>query len=338
MRTCSLAIIAMLIVVGSPANGQQRFDYVAVDVPCPAAAPTLCPGGIAPQTAVNGIDAGGDLVGTYIDGAKRQHGFVMKNGRYTTLDVPGSFAGVPGTLPTVANGINAAGDVVGTYRVPVDDTAPFDSPAYCPAAHPAACVKGFIYRNGEFDRLLYPGHPGAVPQRISPNGDVYGCLHDLDTGMSMYGAIWRRDGSVASLMPGGGELNDLTADVSMSMNNGATPGGRVVVGLFTDAVRRRGFIVQDGVFNPYDVPGATIKQTAIWDVNPRGQFVGTYVDETGRHGFLQHPDGSAPVQVDVPGQANTIVMGINASGILVGTYTIGPATHGFIAVPIQDEQ
>ena len=37
--------------------------------------------------------------------------------------------------------------------------------------------------------------------------------------------------------------------MSMSMNNGATPGGRVVVGLFTDAVQRRGFIVREGVFS-----------------------------------------------------------------------------------------
>jgi hypothetical protein len=323
---------------GAPAYGQQRFDFVAVDVPCAASAPTFCAGGLAPQTAVNGINAGGDIVGMYIDGATRQHGFVMKNGRYRTLDVPGSFAGVSGTLPTVANGINPAGDIVGTYRVPFNDAAPFDSPLYCPTGRPAACVKGFIYRDGQFERLLFPGHPGAIPQRITPNGEVYGCLHDLDTGMSMYGAIWYRDGSVASLMAAGGELSDPTVDVSMSMNNGATPGGRVIVGLFNDAVRRRGFIVQEGVFYAYDVPSPTVTLTAIWDINPRGQFVGTYADGTGRHGFLQNPDGSAPVQVDVTGQTNTVVVGINPSGVIVGTYTIGSATHGFIGVPIQDEQ
>ena len=338
MRACSFGIIAISILAGGPAYGQQLFDYGAVDVPCAASAPTLCAGGVAPQTAVNGINAAGDIVGTYVDGAKHQHGFVMKNGRYTTLDVPGTFGGVSGTLPTVANGINPDGDIVGTYTVPFNDSEPFDSPLYCPTAHPAACVKGFIYRHGEFDRLLFPGHPGAVPQRISPNGDVYGCLHHLDTGMSMHGAIWYRDGSVASLTTAGGELSDPTVDVSMSMNNGATPGGHVIVGLFNDAVRRHGFIVQDGVFYPYDVPSATIKLTAIWDINPRGQFVGTYVDGTGRHGFLQNPDGSAPVQVDVIGQTNTVVMGINPSGVIVDTYTIGSATHGFIGVPIPNEQ
>ena len=338
MRACSFGFLALLILAGSPAYGQQLFDYRAVDVPCATGAPTFCTDGIALQTAVNGINADGDIVGSYIDGANRQHGFVMKNGQYTTLDVPGSFGGVSGTLPTVANGINPSGDIVGTYRVPFDNTAPSDSPLYCPTAHPAACVKGFIYRHGEFDRLLFPGHPAAVPQRITPKGDVYGCLHDLDTGMSMYGAVWYRDGSVASLMMAGGELSDLTVDVSMSMNNGATPGGRVIVGLFNDDVRRHGFIVQDGVFYPYDVPSATIALTAIWDINPRGQFVGTYVDGTGRHGFLQNPDGSAPVQIDVTGRMNTNVIGINPSGVIVGTYTIGSATHGFIGVPIQDEQ
>lgn len=338
MRECTFGIIAISILAGGPAYGQQLFDYGAVDVPCAAGAPSFCPGGIASQTAVNGINAAGDIVGWYVDGAKHQHGFVMKNGQYTTLDVPGSFGGVAGTLPTVANGINPAGDIVGTYTVPFDDSAPFDSPFYCPTAHPAACVKGFIYRHGEFNRLLFPGHPGAVPQRISPHGDVYGCFHDLDTGMSMYGAIWYRDGSGASLTAAGGELSDLTVDVPMSMNNGATPGGRVTIGVFNDGVRRHGFIVQDGVFYPYDVPSATIRLTAVWDINPRGQFVGTYVDASGRHGFLQNPDGSAPIHIDVTGQTNTVVLGINPSGVIVGTYTIGSATHGFIGVPIQNEQ
>jgi len=339
MRAYTLGFLAISILVAGRAYAQLPFDYQAVDVPCDVGAPTFCPGGVAPQTAVNGINAAGDIVGSYIDGAKHQHGFVRKNGRYASLDVPAGVLGnFLGTLPTVANGINPAGDIVGTFVVPVNEDS--DSPFYCPAAarQQAACVKGFIYSHGEFTPLLFPGHPGAVPQRITPNGDVYGCLHDLDTGMSMHGAIWYHDGTYASLTTGGGELADASVDVPMSMNNGATPKGRVVVGLFTDAVRRHGYIVQDGAFYPYDVPSATIKLTAIWDMNPRGQFVGTYVDATGRHGFLQNPDGSAPLQVDVTGETNTIVLGINPNGVIVGTYTIGAATHGFIGVPIQDQQ
>jgi hypothetical protein len=152
----------------------------------------------------------------------------------------------------------------------------------------------------------------------------------------MYGAIWYHNGDLANLTMGGGELMDPTMGMTMSMNNGATPGGRVIVGLFNDAVRRHGFVVQDGEFQAYDVPSSTIRLTAIWDINPRGQFVGTYVDATGRHGFLQNPDGSAPNQIDaIAGQPGTTVFGINPNGVIVGTYTIGSAVHGFIGVPSQ---
>lgn len=337
MWKCSFVLGAVVLVAGQ-AQGQP-FDYHAVDVPCSAEAPSLCPNGVAVQTAVNGINAAGDIVGSYVDGAGRQHGFMTQNGQFMTIDVPGWFAGVTGTLPTSPNGINPSGEVVGSYTAPFSTEPSIDSPNYCPVAHPAACIKGFVYRHGEFQRLLFAGHPGAIPQRITPNGDIYGCLHDLDTGMSMYGAIWYHDGRVASLQPGGGELTDPTMDMAMSMNNGATPGGGVVVGLFNDAVRRHGFVAQNGAFAPYDVPSPTIRLTAIWDINPRGQFVGTYVDATGRHGFVQHPDGSAPIQVDaVPGQPGTTVFGINPNGVIVGTYTIGAAVHGFIGVPSVSRQ
>ena len=85
MRTCMLGFLAVSILVGGRAYGQQPFDYHPVDVPCADGAPTFCPGGIAPQTAVNGINAAGDIVGWYIDGANHQHGFVRRSGRYTTL-------------------------------------------------------------------------------------------------------------------------------------------------------------------------------------------------------------------------------------------------------------
>jgi hypothetical protein len=33
-------------------------------------------------------------------------------------------------------------------------------------------------------------HPGAIAQRITADGDIYGCVHDHDLGPSMYGAAW----------------------------------------------------------------------------------------------------------------------------------------------------
>jgi hypothetical protein len=329
-----LALTVAALLVGQPGFAQTYNDFTLIDVPCASGAPTFCPDGVAVQTVVNGINARGDIVGLFVDGTRRQHGFVRTAGRYVTIDVPGELAGVNGiTFPTTVNGINPAGELVGSYTVTVtNESAPLDSPAYCPAASPAACIKGFLYRQGRFYSVLYPNHPGAIPQRITPNGDIYGCLHDNDLGMSMFGAVWTRHGG-ANLTAGGGELSDDAASVPMSMNNGATPGGEVVIGLWNDMGGRHGYIVDHGTFQSYDVQSPTIRVTVIWDINPQGQFVGTYVDATGRHGFLQNPDGSAAIQIDVPGRTNTIVLGINPEGAIVGSYSIGATSHGFVAMP-----
>ena len=71
-----------------------------------------------------------------------------------------------------------------------------------------------------------------------------------------------------------------------SMNNGATPDGELVVGLYTDmdTMTGRAYLLSGGTFIPFDVPGSTF--TAAWDVNPSGDVVGVYRDAAGFHGFL----------------------------------------------------
>jgi uncharacterized membrane protein len=336
MRTV-LAVVVMSFCLGGR-GWAQSFDYERIDATCSAAAPTFCPNGVAVQTSANGINADGDIVGGFVDGVNFQHGFVRKGGQYNTVDVPGDLVGLKGVvLPTSANGINPAGEIVGNYTAPVNTSVTdIDSPAYCPSKS-AACIKGFLFSHGAFYPVLFAGHPGAIPQRILPNGDIFGCLHDFDTGMSMFGAIWTRWRGL-SLTAGGGELADGSQSVPMSMNNGATPGAHMIVGLWNDMVGRHGFIVQDGVFRSYDVPSPTVTLTAIWDLNPRGQFVGTYVDATGRHGFLQNPDGSDPIQLDVNGGTNAVANGINPEGVIVGTFAIGKLSHGFVAVPVSGDR
>ena len=49
-------------------------------------------------------------------------------------------------------------------------------------------------------------HPGAIAQRITADGDIYGCVHDHDLGPSMYGAAWTRSGTF-SLLANGGQLD-----------------------------------------------------------------------------------------------------------------------------------
>ncbi len=312
-------------------SAAQSFNITTIDVPNSAA------------TSAQGINPAGDIVGSYTDALGHSHGFLLSKGQFTTIDVPGELAGVGGTLPTGAAGINPAGDIVGTYTAPVNTTVAFGSRDYCTLAYPATCTKGYLYSHGTFATVLYPlpsggYHPGSVPRRILPDGDIYGCLHDHDLGMSMFGAVWTRFGDV-SLTANGGELAGAdpraATGVPMSMNNGATPDGHTIVGHWTDMLtpsHTHGFIVQDGEFHVYDVPGSSF--TVIWDINPGGAFVGVYHD-TRNHGYLQLPDGSPPVTIDPSDSIGAQALGMNPGGAIVGQYTdTSHHLHGFLAVPV----
>jgi hypothetical protein len=332
----------------------QGYRFVALDVHCPAAAEaSACPAGLAPgqvvaQTSARGVNSRGEVVGVYVAGG-RQHGFRLSRGQFVSLDYP-----APGVRGTIANGINARGEIVGQYTAAVHDPAnppAEDSPLYCPSAADAACIKAFHYRDGEFSTLTFPDYAGAIAQRITADGDIYGCIHHHDLGPSMHGAGWTRSGSV-SLLANGGQLAD-GMEVPMSMNNGGTPGGaQTVVGLFVDMVnQQRGYVVENGMLAPYDPDGANL--TAIWDINPSRQFVGTfrYSGEPAakRHGFIQNADGLPPVTLDFTCEEPTgcagapagttafatIAFGINPAGVVVGQYALvsGGAAHGFIAIP-----
>jgi len=328
LHKLAFALLSLPLLLGGRGIAQS-YHFETIDVPC-----SNCPIGIARRTALGGINPSGDIVGVYTDAVGRQHGFLLSRGQFATVDVPGALAGVGGTLPTIARGISSSGEIVGQYTAPVNPAVPPDSPAYCPAAGSAACTKGFLYSHGTYETVLFPGHPGAIPGRIAPDGSMYGCFHDFDVMGSMFSATWTRFGTT-SLAAGGGEVADPTMSFPNSMHGGATPDGRTVVGLYTDMMtgNQHGYLLQNGVLESYDVPLSI--RTVIWDINPGGQFLGTYDDANGkRHAFLQLPDGSAPIVVDYPGAVATIAMGINPAGAIVGQYTDTTGrTHGFLAVP-----
>lgn len=251
------------------------------------------PGALA--TSPQGINAGGDVAGAYFGTDGKWHGFVLKGGTITSFDYPGA-AG------TQARGIGPSGEVVGSYWLP---------------GEPGVASHGFFRSaDGELAAADYPGHLYTIPQRILPDGTILGCRHDQDTMGSMKGVAFGPRGST-----------EITAYASMS--NGATPDGRRVVGLFTNMTTNRGeaFIIDDGEFTAYAVPGSTM--TAAWDVNARGQVAGVYRNASGFHGFVL-TDGELET-IDFPGAAATRVFGINAAGDVVGVYAAGGVTHGFRA-------
>lgn len=329
-------IAASLIGIALPLSGlvlqpknsvAQSFNFISIDVPCAA-----CPGGVARRTALSGINPAGDIVGAYTDAVGKQHGFLLSNGQFTALDPPNATS-------AAARGISPTGEIVGSYIVPVS-AAPWGDPAYCPAAESPACTKGFLLSHGKFSIVLNPGHPGAIPQRITPDGTIYGCYHDFDLMGSMFGIAWNRFGDITTLAAAGGDLPDPSMSVPSSMHTGATPGGNITVGLYNDMMTGQwhGYLLQNWMLQTYDVPNSTF--TWIWDINPSGQFVGTYKDTSGRqHGFLQLPDGSAPITIDYPNAVTSIAMSINPEGAIVGQYTDTKGqTHGFLAAPVTDHR
>jgi hypothetical protein len=354
--------VVWTVLVAGPAFADE-YSFVRIDVQCSAtAAASDCPAGLTPglvaaQTSAKGINARGDIVGFYVAGGI-QHGFMLKDGEFSSLDFP-----VAGVRGTIANGINARGEVVGQYVLPVQlkdakgVDLPEDSPLYCPANLPSppnpsntadpACIKGFRFWHGQFSTVTFPStvdatghehkHPGAIAMHITSDGDIVGCVHDHDLAASMFGALWAKSGAV-SLTPNGGQLSDsdamAAAGVPMSMNNGATPGNnKHVAGFYMDMSSiQHGYLVNSGMFNSYDPDGANL--TAIWDMNARQQFVGTFRFSgealPKRHAFLQNPDGSPAVTLDFTCQDPDGCAGAPLGAVAFATIAFGVNSEGVI--------
>ena len=254
----------------------------------------------AVSTSPQGINARGDIVGVYVRSGV-SHGFLWREGTVTTIDYPGA-------AYTDARGINAQGDIVGAYRMP---------------GEPGVNLHGYLLsRHGEFSRLDFPGHTNTIPQRITATGVVLGCRHDNDLMMTMRGITMDAKGVNEA-----GEI-----EAFASMNNGATPDGRLIVGLYIDEDlnRGRGYLLYNGTtFIPFDVPGSA--STAAWDVNANGAVVGVYTAQSVAHGFVW--SGPSFESIDFPGARATRAFGINSQGTVVGNHTdAANRIHGFIAV------
>ena len=80
-----------------------------------------------------------------------------------------------------------------------------------------------------------------------------------------------------------------------------------------------GFVLDDGRYTTFDVPGATTK-TVVGGSNDRGQLVGQYTDARGEHGFLRDARGRI-TRIDVPGARSTSAAKINNRSQIVGFST-----------------
>jgi uncharacterized membrane protein len=257
--------------------------------------PVSYPG--AKLTIIWGVNRAGDIVGAYRDAASNDmHGFLRRDGKFTSIDYPGAKS-------TSARGINQSGDIVGSYSLP-------DTPD---VAH------GFLLtKQGRFTSVNAPGHTSTVAVRLLLDGSIIGCFHesapDAMRGMKLVG----------------GKLSAL--DQLNSMNTGATPDGKTIVGTYNDRTagksHGRSYVLNGSTFTPFDVPGSST--TSAQDINATGTIVGGYLVNGINHGFVRERDRYTTL--DVPGAASTSANGISDDGAVVGSFVDARgATQGFIA-------
>jgi uncharacterized membrane protein len=94
---------------------------------------------------------GDDIVGAYFSGGP-VHGFLLADGTYTTIDVPGASY-------TNATGSNASGQVVGRYTLD-------------------GVTHGYLLSGGQITSYDFPGATFTGATAISANGDILGRFQD----------------------------------------------------------------------------------------------------------------------------------------------------------------
>ena len=107
----------------------------------------------APAVAM-GINELGDIVGSF-NGNGTDFGFLLHQGKLTTLSFPGALGG------TFPNSINNQGVIVGSYRLTEDDVD-----------------HGFMWKSGVFSNIVFPGSGSTTPNKINDNGDIVGIYVD----------------------------------------------------------------------------------------------------------------------------------------------------------------
>ncbi len=158
-------------------------------------------------TFADGINASGQIVGSYIDNSGNANGFLYSHGTWTTLDDPSAVNG------TFANGINASGQIIGSYTdgsgnengflysngtwTTLDDPSAVETTAY--AINSAGQIvgsyidgsgytNGFLYSNGTWTTLDYPSAASTTAYGINASGEIVGTY--TDSSGNVYGFLY----------------------------------------------------------------------------------------------------------------------------------------------------
>ncbi|AXC14762.1 hypothetical protein ACPOL_5514 [Acidisarcina polymorpha] len=195
---------------------------------------------------------------------------------------------------------------------------------------------GFSEVGGKYTTIALPQQGSASPYTVINSINGQGKL--VGVGRLPEGYV---DGF---LLTSSGELTTIavpfpnTLTTPLSINSSGT----IVGNYTTESGALNGFVLEDGTYKAYQVPGSY--STTINDINDNGVIVGSYTTSRGGTsiGFMLK-DGTL-TKLTFPGAINTVPNSINADGHIVGHYDTSNAelpfyfdgtTYTQIAVPGQ---
>ncbi len=248
----------------------------------------------ATNTQVNGINDAGDTVGFYVDAAQKTHGFLLKQGKFTSLDFTGATA-------TQARAINNAGDIAGYYTY--DD----------------GLQHSFLYSAGTFTKIDVPGANYTGAFGLNDSGEVVG--HTQFPGESMRGFLWKQGQYSIFTYP---EPNTMACAFGNNANSD-------IVGHWRDTAGTiRGYLLRKGRFVSFEFPGAKGTMIDVGGVSLSGDVVGPYTGADGvNYGFL-YSRGTFTT-IAIPGALATQARAINNKNDIAGFFKdSNNVFHGFV--------
>ena len=211
-----------------------------------------------PGSAPPGIDAPGDVVGTYRYGFVAEHGFLLtRQGGLVIIDVPGA----EGATQVLSS--NAGGLIAGIAFLP-----------------PCGCGRGFVRtQEGTFIEIGPPGDfISTFPFGINAAGATTGNFGDFENNI-FGGFVQTAEGAFTVFNPPGSGFTNALA---------INPAG-AVTGYYCDDIGCHGYVRDPkGLITPFDPPGSTF--TIGTAIGPNGAVTGGFLDVNGQaHGFLYRP-------------------------------------------------
>lgn len=215
---------------------------------------------------------------------------------YSPIDYPGAVNG-----NSFATDISDCAQIVGEYQY----GASFGNQRY-----------GYVYSNGTFAPVIYPGSLWTRAVAANCNGDIVGDYIQKATSGNANGqerGYLLHNGVYTTL-----QYPNSDGTIAAGINSGGD-----IVGWYWDKTGQHGFLLQSGVYSSIDFPG-NAQFTQAWKINDAGEIDGRYIGTSdGNYHIFVWSNGVYTAVADVPGSKETATIedgGLNNLGDIAGNY------------------